>query len=60
MISKFAATDFSNLNQTGTLRDLQAMERVGSWGFASQVESPGASPLKKRDFALAWNARTGS
>jgi len=24
-------------------RDLQAMERVGSWGFTSQIENPGAS-----------------
>jgi hypothetical protein len=25
------------------LRELHAMERVGSWGFASQVENPSAS-----------------
>jgi hypothetical protein len=24
-------------------RKLQAMERVGGWGFASRVENPGAS-----------------
>ena len=32
-------------------RDLQAMGRVGSWRFASQVENPGASPQRAGDFA---------
>jgi hypothetical protein len=36
------------------------MERVGEAEIPGQWGGFGASPLKTRDFALAWNARTGS
>jgi hypothetical protein len=32
-----------NMQGRTVRRDLQAMERAGSWGIASQVENPGAT-----------------